>query len=84
VSEDVGILCDKPDEQEKTKNVYILLIQQVTCDTDLYGRQQIVLAVVQGDWSCNFAQIIVRWGELSVDKKVLKRSIVVLPETSCK
>jgi hypothetical protein len=84
VSEDVGILCDKADVHEERKSGYILWLQHVTCDTDLYCRQPIVLAVVQGHWGCHFSQIIVRWGELSVDKHVVKYSVVELSETSCR
>ena len=84
VSEDVGVLCDKADVLEKTNSGNTLWLQHVTCDTDHYSRQPIVLAVVESHWSCHFAQIIVRWGELSVDKHVVKHSVVVLPEMSCR
>ena len=84
VSEDVDILCDKADEHEETKSGYTLWLEHVTCDTDHYGRQPVVLAVVQGHWSCHFAQIIFWWGELSVDEHVVKHSVVELPETSCR
>ena len=54
-SEDVGFLWDKDYVLEETKSGYTLWLEHVTHDTDLYGRQPIVLAVVQGHWSCHFA-----------------------------
>jgi hypothetical protein len=84
VSEYVGILNDKADLLEKTRSVKTLWLQHVTSDTDLYGRQPIVLTVVQGHWGCQFAQIIIRWGELSVGVQVLNHSVVELPEMSCR
>jgi hypothetical protein len=48
------------------------MLGRVAMDTDPYGCQPVVVAVVDSEWSCHLAQVIVGWVDAPVFEEVSK------------